>query len=160
VVCGIGKANAAGAVARVADPDRHALVVSVGVAGALPHLPHPGASRADVLPLRSVIAATGCIFMEEGLQESGRFLDCFQLGFPLGPPPFSGNSAEAPPAARRLLGSLADTSGWIATVSTCSGTDDLARLVAERTARGRRPWRARPSHSRRSGWAWRSGSCG
>ncbi|MBL4591589.1 MAG: hypothetical protein JKY96_06470, partial [Phycisphaerales bacterium] len=33
---GVGKANAAGAIGRVLDPDRHAGVISVGIGGALP----------------------------------------------------------------------------------------------------------------------------
>ncbi|HBS28303.1 MAG TPA: hypothetical protein DEB06_02375, partial [Phycisphaerales bacterium] len=36
VVTGVGKANAAGAVARVLDAGRHAGVINLGVAGALP----------------------------------------------------------------------------------------------------------------------------
>ena len=50
VVTGVGKANAAGAVARVTDPARHGAVLSVGVAGALPR----GGAE---LPLRATVAA-------------------------------------------------------------------------------------------------------
>ncbi len=122
VITGVGKANAAGAVARCADPRRHAGVLSVGLAGALP-IQGP--------PIGSVVAATACVYADEGLLSPQGFTDCAAMGFPLGP--FEGNS---PPVSQEILDavrSLCDATGAIATVSTCSGTDAQAGIIAGRT---------------------------
>jgi futalosine hydrolase len=127
VVTGIGKSNAAGAVARVLDVERHAAVLSIGVAGSLPRRDQPA------LPLRTVVAATASIFADEGLQTDDSYSDVAVIGFPLGPPPISGSAVPAHPGLLALLGPLAEVAAPIATVSTCSGTDVLARQVAQRT---------------------------
>lgn len=127
VVSGVGKANAAGATARFADAARHGCVLSVGIAGALP---------GSGLTLGEVVAAGACVYSDEGIETPDGFLDCGQMGFPLGD--FAGR--EVPVDARVLswLGGLVGEAGGrvgrIATVSTCSGTDELARRVVERTA--------------------------
>lgn len=123
VLTGIGKANAAGGVARVLDPARHALVLNVGVAGALP-------TDGGVAALSSVHIATSCVFADEGLETPEGFQDCGQMGFPL-----AGEFGRALPtdaSVAQVLSALG-TAGPIATVSTCSGTDALARRTAERT---------------------------
>lgn len=122
VVTGIGKANAAGAVARVLDLARHSGVLSVGVAGALPGSGlRPGA----------IILALACVYADEGLSTPDGFLNCAQMGFPLGD--FSGGAVPADSGLAGRYRHLADAFGPIATVSTCSGTDALAEQVAART---------------------------
>jgi futalosine hydrolase len=122
LITGIGKANAAAALARALDPERHAAVISVGVAGAL-----PGSN----LQLGAAVAATACLYADEGLQTPAGFQDCAAMGFPLGPWP--GPSIPVDAALLAQLREVADAAGPIATVSTCSGTDALAEQVRRRT---------------------------
>ncbi|MFM9997230.1 MAG: futalosine hydrolase [Phycisphaerales bacterium] len=125
VATGIGKSNAAGAVARVLDPACHRAVISTGVGGALP------GSR---LALGAVVLAPRSVFADEGLASPEGFVDCAALGFPLGPPGLiEGSCVRADASLIDALRPLADTEADIATVSTCSGTDALARLVRDRT---------------------------
>jgi len=124
VVTGIGKANAAGAVARVFDPGVHAGVLSLGVAGALP---------GTGLTPGNVIAASESVYADEGLESPGGFTQCAALGFALGPPPIAGPAIPAHPALLDALTPLADAVGPIATVSTCAGTGARARAVRART---------------------------
>lgn len=122
VVTGVSKANAAGAVARTLDPGRHAAVLSVGIAGALP---------GSGLAIGSVVLADASLFADEGLLTPAGFQDCAAMGFPIGP------GGIAVPAAEDLLPvlrPLADAHGPVATVSICSGTDAQAAAVQERTA--------------------------
>src|SRR4051812_42602365 len=67
VISGVGKVNAAGALARCLSPERHRAVLSVGVAGALP---------GSGLGLRSSVAATACVYADEGLLTPAGFTDC------------------------------------------------------------------------------------
>jgi len=118
VVSGVGKANAAGAAARCLDPVRHAGVLSLGVGGALPG---GGCSLLDV------VVATRSIFADEGVEcEEG-----FQSMTDLGLASSMGVEADAE-LVKRFAGA-----GWrlgpVATVSTCSGTDELAARIAART---------------------------
>lgn len=123
VVSGISKANSAGAAARVLDPLRHRAVLSIGIAGSLPGEGSP--------PIGSVVLATSCIMADEGMQSPTSFSDCAALGFPLGD--FDGSAVPVSPELGAALRPLADVAGPIATVSTCSGTDDAARRIAART---------------------------
>jgi len=122
VVTGVGKASAAAGAARALDPGRHAIAVSLGVAGALPG---SGLEPADAL------AATRSVFGDEGLLSGEGFAPVDALGFP--PFPDGGSGADADPAALEVLRGLAGDAGTVACVSTISGTDELARAVAERT---------------------------
>ncbi|MBC7834116.1 MAG: futalosine hydrolase [Phycisphaerales bacterium] len=124
IVTGIGKTNAAGAVGRVLDAARHHRVLSLGVAGALP---------GSGLALGAVVAATASVYADEGVSTPDGFLECAAIGFPLGPPPIAGSAIMCSPATIALLAAAADVQGPIATVSTCSGTDELAALVRSRT---------------------------
>lgn len=124
VVSGVGKANAAGATARFADPARHGRVLSIGICGAL-----PGSS----LELGATLVAQACVYADEGIETPHGFLDCGQMGFPLGDFP----GREVPVDAQSLgwlSAAVGGRVGRIATVSTCSGTDLGARRVVERTA--------------------------
>jgi futalosine hydrolase len=120
VESGVGKAQAAGAVAWAFDPARHAGVVNLGVGGAL-----PGAG----LGLGSVVLATESVFADEGLVHSGGFETTDVMGFPSLRP----GAGEVAPAWREILTPLTDMSGTVATVSTCSGTDEAARTIEART---------------------------
>ncbi len=119
---GVGKANAAGAVGRVLDPDRHRGVLSVGIAGALP---------GSGCQLGDVVCASASVFADEGVQTPDGFESCAQMGFS----PFDGDSdsIEHDPYVLDLLNACSDHIGPIACVSVCSGTDRLAGEVAGRT---------------------------
>ncbi len=118
VITGVGKANAAGAVARTLDPARHAIVLSVGVAGTY-----------GQVPLGAVVAADSCIFADEGVQTPDTFQDIASLGFAPAP------TGQFIPTSTVLLETLRTFAavGPIATVSTCSGTDALASSIAARS---------------------------
>ncbi len=136
---GIGKANAAAATALALRETRADAVISIGIAGALPH---PGGAdipsargaahpSAPTLALGACILATASIYADEGLQTPDAFRTCADLGFPLGP--FAGSAVAPDPTLAARLRPLAVHTGPIATVSTCSGTDALAAQVAART---------------------------
>lgn len=122
LVTGIGKVNAGAAVARFANPARHMAVLNVGIAGVL-----PGAG----LEIGRSIAATACVYADEGVESSEGFKDCGEMGFPLGD--FPGRCVPVNEALLAATRTVTDAAGPIATVSTCSGTDALAARVRERT---------------------------
>ncbi|MGH7133104.1 MAG: futalosine hydrolase [Phycisphaerales bacterium] len=124
VVTGVGKANAAGAMARLADPARHGAVLSVGVAGAL----RKGGIE---LPLRATVAAEAAAYADEGSATEQGFVDIAAMGF--APVAGGGMTFAADPALVKLLRPGVDAVGVVATVSTCSGTDALAAEIARRT---------------------------
>lgn len=125
VISGIGKANAAAAVARVLDPESHGLVLSVGIAGALPRRGDP------MLPLGLVVGATECLSADEGIETPSGYQSVAQMGFPLGA--FAGDGPKVDPEVGRALLQVCEFQGPIATVSTCSGTDARAMDVSRRT---------------------------
>lgn len=125
VLTGVGKANAAGAVARTRRP-RHAGVLSLGLAGALPS---PDSSPPP--QLGAVILADACRLADDGLALPDRFLTQADLGFPA--VERLGESFPTDPEWRRALAPLADRIGGVATVSTCSGTDAQAAEIARRS---------------------------
>ncbi len=124
VVTGVGKANSAGGLARVLDPSRHAWVLVAGIGGALP---------GSQLEIGDVVVGTESVFADEGVQmrgASGGFRSITDLGFGL-----IGNSDRAG-STPDLVQAFADAgclTGSIATVSTCSGTDERAKDIRERT---------------------------
>jgi len=122
VVSGVGKANAAGAVARLLSHETHGAVVSVGIAGALP---------GSGLQIGSVVCGTSSAYADEGSINPDGFTDIASMGFP--PLVGGGCSMDADREVLDLLRPLADTEGVIATVSTCSGTDLAAVEVEKRT---------------------------
>jgi futalosine hydrolase len=119
VVTGVGKSNAAGAVARSLDLRRHGAVLSVGVAGTYGK---PG--------LKSVVLASACAYADEGVWTPDGFVDLAELGFP---PTDLGMQFPTDPRLLEVIRPIADAVGVIATVSTCSGTDALAFERAART---------------------------
>ncbi|MEZ6318712.1 MAG: hypothetical protein R3B49_08165 [Phycisphaerales bacterium] len=135
VVGGVGKANAAGCVARFYDPARHEGAMSVGVCGSLPG----GPRRAHG------VLATASVNADEGIVTPDGFETCRQMGFPLGPTDETGSPPD--PGWARALSPVVDAAGPIATVSVCSGTDAAAAGCGH--ARGRSPRRWRGPRSRR-----------
>lgn len=120
---GVGKANAAGAVARALGAHDYASVLSLGIAGALPH--------ASPLVVGQSLLADPCILADDGLSTPGGFVSQSDMGFPSHER--SGERFAADPELGGVLAGVADRIGPCATVSTCSGTDGLAEAVAART---------------------------
>ncbi len=121
---GVGKANAAAAVGIALRSRTYSGVINLGIAGALP--------AASPLELGSAIAATRSVYADEGLtMPDGSFVGCAEMGFPLGP--FDDMGVQADRELLGLVTPLVVRDAPIATVSTCSGTDALARTVVERT---------------------------
>lgn len=133
VATGVGKANAAAAVARALDPARHAGLINLGVAGALPD---------SGLSIGDIVDADRCTYADEGIEEPGGFRTIAELGFgPLEGLCGMGSGLEdmsiactpVLPDDRLALNGLIVRRGPVATVSTCSGTNRLANLVRKRT---------------------------
>ncbi len=122
LLTGVGKANAAGAVARVLDPSRHAGVLSVGVAGALP---------GSGLAIGESVLASACVFADEGVESPEGFVDLADRGF--APGPWASVRGTTDAALGVPWAGLVDRAGPIATVSICSGTDERAWGIAKRT---------------------------
>lgn len=124
-LCGVGKANAAGGTARVLDPARHGVVLSVGICGSLPR------TGAPMLGVGASVVGTRSENADEGIElPGGGFAGCESMGFPLGP---GGDGVDADPRVLDALSAVADEQGVIATVSTCAGTDKRAAAIAART---------------------------
>ena len=122
VASGIGRTNAAVATTTaIHNEGPFDSVISAGVAGSLPN---------GNLSIGDVVVASSCVYMEEGLVTPDGFRDMDAMGFSLGD--FSGNTVPVDATLVSLLGAIGMT-GSIATVATCSGTDEQASLVAERT---------------------------
>ena len=129
IVTGVGKANAAGAVAR-ALAGRYAGVLSLGLAGGLPA--EPGEAAGQPAPeVGQVVLAEACHLADEGLISPAGFVTQSELGFAA----CEGLGECFPTDAkwREILLPLACRVGSCATVSTCSGTDAQARKIARRT---------------------------
>lgn len=121
VLTGIGKASAAGGVARVLDPARHTIVVSIGIGGVLPNSDRR---------IGEALVADRSIFADEGIETPEGYQTCSQMGFP------SFETGDALMGDRALIDRLVAAGmgcGPIATVSTCSGTDERAQEIARRT---------------------------
>jgi len=121
VTSGIGRTNAACATTEAILSDNYDAVINAGIAGALP---------GGELDVGDVIVASKCVYAEEGLLTAHGFADVEGIGFALGD--FSGNAV---PVDERLLEILAQVHriGPVATVATCSGTDEQAEMIARRT---------------------------
>jgi futalosine hydrolase len=121
LLTGVGKSNAAGSVARALDLTRHRGVLNLGIAGAL-----PGSGLECTQP----IAATISTLADEGVQTPTHYQTCADLGFPQ----FDAtDSAQGHTLWTERCAQAGLALGVIATVSTCSGTDELASAVARRT---------------------------
>lgn len=119
---GVGRTNAAVATTRaLLQQGPFDAVINAGLAGALP---------GSGLSIGDVIVASGCIYAEEGLITPQGFADIASIGLSLGD--FEGNAV---PVDERLLEILSASFriGPVATVATCSGTDEAASMIARRT---------------------------
>ena len=124
IVTGIAKSNAAAATAMALGSRTFGAVLNLGIAGSLP--------IATPLGLGDTVIATRSIYADEGLAlPDGSFIGCGDMGFPLGP--FDDWGVRGAPDLLDRLAGLASVTAPIATVSTCSATDALARSVVERT---------------------------
>lgn len=121
---GVGKAAAAEAVARTLAARSAGCVLSVGVCGSLPGPSAPA--------IRSAVLATRSVMGDEGLAGPAGFTPLAEMGFPVAPDGTDGFDAD--PALLAALRPLAEAAGPIATVSCCSGRDDLALDLARRSA--------------------------
>ncbi|MGQ0626892.1 MAG: futalosine hydrolase [Phycisphaerales bacterium] len=121
VLSGVGKVNAALAVAESLRSADYAAAVSLGIAGALPE---------TGLDLGDTVIAERSVYADEGILTGKGFIDCAAMGFPLGPFDATGITGDT-----RLLDCLAGLGkrGVIATVSTCSGTDLGASMIRARS---------------------------
>lgn len=129
IVSGVGKANAAGAVARVLDPGVHGAVLSIGIGGAM----GPGA-----LAIGTAVGGEASVFGDEGVAGPEQFRSLSEIGFPPVPGVGDAPAGDAAPCDPDLLEALraigvCERTGRIATVSACSGTDAGAAAVAGRT---------------------------
>jgi futalosine hydrolase len=123
--CGVTKSNAAGALARtLSGPELPSAVINLGIAGSLPGTTPP-------LPPGTALAASASVFADEGLTSDIGYQSIAQMGFPLNQAGTASYAADA--VLLDALRSHVDAVGPIACVSTCSGTDALAREVAHRT---------------------------
>lgn len=125
---GVGKANAAGAVARALDPSRHVGVLSIGIGGALP---------GSGVKVGDVICADRSVFVDEGVETPDGWISCQDMGFGA----FEGSEiaiatdahCHDPEVVQWLAGlahGVGETHiGPIACVSTCAGTDRRAQWV-------------------------------
>jgi futalosine hydrolase len=125
---GIGRASAAAATACAIASTTFDRVINIGVAGALP---------GSGLGPGEVIIADESVFYEEGIELPDGWRDVQNLGFPLGRNPWAqGNviiaDSTCVQAAAHSIGKP-HRIGRIATIATCSGTDEAARLVVRRT---------------------------
>lgn len=123
LVTGVGKANSAAAVARCYRPDDHAGLCVLGVAGALP---------SSNLDLADLVVASRLIDADTGLITPAGFSDVARMGFP--PLPSLQECAlDADIDALDADALPTHTTATVATVSTCSGTNDHARTIEART---------------------------
>lgn len=128
IVSGIGRTNAAAATTEAIIKDGpFDYVISAGLAGSLPG---PGLLPGAGLEIGDIVVASVCVYVEEGLHTPDGFQDMDALGFSLGG--FEGNAVPVDPTMLVVPDALYRT-GPIATVATCSGTDEAAREVVRRT---------------------------
>ncbi len=123
---GVGKANAAAGVASTIARNRVARVVNIGIGGALPD---------SGLEIGDRVLASSSIFADEGIDTPDGFLDCRSMGLSLYPED-RGTGLPPDSALAHLLEGVIGRRSVVATVSTCSGRDDLAQRIRRRTGGG------------------------
>lgn len=134
---GVSKANAAGGTARwlAMHPNSYGLVMSIGIAGALPdteadHEPG-GAIKSYRARVGETVVATACDFADEGILTEEGYMDVSEIGFPLDDRYRSTYPCDE--LALSLITPMVVHRGQITAVSTCSATDELALAIARRT---------------------------
>ena len=125
VVSGVGKVNAAVSTACALERAEFKAVINVGVAGSLPH---------SELEPGHIVVADYVAYAEEGMIAPDGFHTIESMGFPLADF-FTENRLGTDPQLRSQLRTLLPDGrvGGIATVATCSGTDEAAANVYART---------------------------
>lgn len=123
VETGVSKAAASAMVMLALTRKPYGSVVSAGICGSLP-VENPPA-------LLSSICATRSVMSDEGVGTGGGFIPLSEMGF--GPFPGGDDGIDHDPGLASVLGTIADRSGTIATVSWCSGDDACAQGVVKRT---------------------------
>ena len=122
VAGGVGRTNAAVATtSSILAGGPFTWIISAGVAGSLPN---------SNLTLGDVVVANSCVYAEEGLQTPSGFQNTSEMGQSLGN--FEGNIVPVDNWMLERLSSIG-TVAPIATVATCSGTDEHANLIKDRT---------------------------
>lgn len=127
VISGVGRVNAAVATTlAIQGFDAPPLVIASGIAGALP--------RVDERSIGDIVIGDRAVAADEGIRTPTGFQSIGEMGFPLA----RFMEGDAVPGdgglVRGLSTRMPDAAvGPIATVGTCSGTDDLASEVASRT---------------------------
>ena len=127
ITTGVGRVNAAIAttLAIAGRPDPP-VIIAVGIAGSLPG----GPSTVN----GSLVIGTRSVYAEEGILTPQGFQTIEEMGFPLARYVVE-NGIIPEPALLEWLSEIEPLAikGPIATVATCSGTDEQAREIAERT---------------------------
>ena len=119
---GIGRTNAAATTTQaILEDGPFDLVINAGVAGSL---------SGSGVEITQAVLASKCIYFEEGVITPSGFTDMDALGFSLGD--FPGNCVPVDENAYSILRDQF-VCGPIATVATCSGSDDAAMEVVKRT---------------------------
>lgn len=128
VVSGVGRVNAAIATTLALAGRRESpLVLSVGICGSLP-TPSSGLEVGDL------VIGDRSVYAEEGILTPDGFQSIEAMGFPLARfVTDNGIAADASTLARLRTIEPEAAVGAIATVATCSGTDELAGEIVERT---------------------------
>jgi len=122
VTGGIGRTNASVATTTsILTDGPFSWIINAGVAGSLPQ---------SNVALGDIVLASKCVYAEEGLLTPDEFQDMGKMGFSLGN--FEGNEVPVDPWMLKQLASIGHVAP-IATVATCSGSDDQAELVRHRT---------------------------
>ena len=122
IASGIGRTNAAIATTTaILNNGPFNWILNLGLAGSLPE---------SNLQIGDVVISNSCIYMEEGLMTPAGFQDIQSMGFSLGK--FDGNRVPINPLILEPLKEHGIV-GSIATVATCSGTDEQSNSVHERT---------------------------
>lgn len=124
IASGVGKSRAAAAAARALAHGRFDACINLGIAGSLP------IEGEAPCAIGTVIAASRSVLADEGVDTPDAWLPMSALGFSTA---IGGESVQADAGLLARLSPLADRTGVIATVSTCSGIDARAKAVAART---------------------------
>jgi futalosine hydrolase len=119
---GIGRTNAAiTTTTSILTDGPFEWIINAGVAGALPE---------SNLHIGDAVIANKCVYAEEGLITPDGFQTIDEIGFDLGN--FKQNEVPVDPWMLDRLHTIG-TVGGIATVATCSGTNEHAQLNKKRT---------------------------
>ncbi len=118
---GVGAVNAAYTLTRFLERERAKTVIVCGIAGAYP------SAFGEGLSTGSVVCAESECYGDLGAQSAGGFLDMQALGFPV----IQGDQPIYNVLPMQIL--PAPTRARFVTMNTCTGDDESARRIEERT---------------------------